>query len=417
MAENCLVDAADCVVSAEQLAPCLEHLKAFTERYAPHLCRTEQRGHAEMFLEGLLSNLRRKTVEPIAMAHDRPRRALQRFVGAGRFSDAPLVEELKRHVGEEIGDPCGALVIDPTCFEKKGDHSVGVARQWNGRIGKEDNCQKAVLIAYAAPRGVAIVDERLYLPEAWADDTDRRAECYVPRSVAFKTSWELALDLVDGAAGLPHAWVLGDEEFGRPAEFRASLRERNERYVLDVPSNTRVRPIRQPVPAKRHRLGRQPGPLDFRASDWARTRKSGAWVRILTREGTKGPIYVWATSTEVETRLDQSFGPRERLVVVRMPGASPDHKYLLTNAERSISIGAIVGAAMTRHSIEEAIQRAKGEAGLAQYEVRSWVGWHHHMTFALLACWFLTLERNQLGGKNPDHDGAADGASDCGAAA
>jgi SRSO17 transposase len=309
-------------------------------------------------------------------------------------------------------------VIDPTCFEKKGDHSVGVARQWNGRIGKEDNCQKAVLIAYAAPRGFAIVDERLYLPESWANDVERRAECYVPRSVAFKTSWELALDLVDdAAASLPHAWVVGDEEFGRPAEFRAGLRERNERYVLDVPSNTKVRPIRQSPPPKRHRLGRPPAPREFRASDWARARKSGAWVRILAREGTKGPHYVYATCAEVETRLDHSFGPRERLVVIRMPGASPEYKYLLTNAESSVSIGAIVGAALARHSIEEAIQRAKGEAGLAQYEIRSWVGWHHHMTFALLACWFLILERNRLGGENPEHDGAADGAGDRGAAA
>lgn len=417
MAETPCASATDCAVSADELSPCLENLVAFTERYAPHFRRCEQREHVVTYLEGLLSDLERKSIEPIATAHGQERRPLQRFVGAGAFSDESLLRELKAHVAEEIGNPAGVLIIDPTCFEKKGSDSVGVGRQWNGRLGKVENSQKAVLLGYAAPHGFATVDRRLYLPEDWADDRQRRAMCHVPPTIVFRNVWEIALDLIDDASALPHAWVVADDEFGRPAEFRAELRRRGERYALDVPSNTLVRPIRQPPPPRRHRRGRPPGPRGLRASEWARTRKSGAWVRVLTRDGTKGPIYVEATSTEVETRIDQSFGPRERLVAIRTIGPNPEDKFILTNAEPGISIGAIVCAAASRHYIEDAIKRAKGEAGLAHYEVRSWIGWHHHLTLSLIACWFLTLERNRLGGKNPDHDRAADRASDQAAAA
>lgn len=396
-----------CAVAPSDLRPCLQDLRAFSSRYAPHFNRVEQREHAVTYIEGRLSNLPRKTIEPIAIAHDQYRRGLQRFVGAGAYDDSPLIDELKTHVAEEIGDPSAVLVLDPSCFEKKGDDSVGVARQWNGRLGKIDNCQKAVLMAYAAPTGFAIIDERLYLPEAWAGDAVRREKCDVPEDITFKTSLELGLDLVDGCKSLPHAWVAGDDEFGRSAEFRAALRTRKERYVLDVPSNTLVRPIHQ-LPRGKRGPGRPPGNHASRASDWARARKSGAWVRILTRDGTKGPVYVEATSAIVETRLDQSFGPRERIIAIRTVGPNPDYSYCLTNAGPEICIGALVGVHAARHCVEEAINRAKGEAGLAHYEVRSWVGWHHHMTLSLLASWFLTLERNRLGEKYTDADSPAD---------
>lgn len=399
----------DSRVEAADLKDCLRNLRAFTERYAPLFVRSEQREHAHTYIEGRLSSLQRKTIEPIATAHLQRREPLQRFVGAGAFDDDLLLAELRRHVVEEIGDPAGVLILDPTCFEKKGDDSVGVARQWNGRLGKEDNCQKAVMLDYASPRGSALLDRALYMPEHRVKDREHREKCHVPREVKFRTSWQLALQLLDRAETVPHAWVVGDDELGRPAAFRAGLRRRGERYALDVPSNTLVAPVHQPrLPKKRKRGRPRKHPSSFRARDLARLRTGGAWVRILVRDGSKGPHYVLATSVDVLTRIDRKFGPRERLVIIKTIGPNPRHWYVLTNAGPEIPIGSIVGAWATRHSIEHDFERAKGDVGLAHYEVRSWVGWHHHVTLTLLALWFLMLERKRIK-KNAGTDGRADG--------
>lgn len=378
-------------VAATDLEPCLGRLALFCERYAPRFLRREQRGHAVTYIEGLLSGLGRKTIEPIATAHDQERRPLQQFVGAGAFDDDLLLRELRTHVAEVIGDRAGVFVVDPTCFEKKGTESVGVKRQWNGRTGKTDNCQKGVLLGYAAPRGMAVVDRRLYLPKEWARDEGQRTKCHVPKNVKFRKSWEIALDLLDEAKGIPHAWIVGDDEFGRPAVFRKRLRKRNERYALDVPSNTLVRPIRPSAHAPADAL-RPRRPDRMGADEWARTRPEGAWVRVLVRDGTKGPHFVLATSAEVHAKFNGAWGDRERLVVTKTISRIPEYNYILSSAGPEVPIGTIVCARGIRHSIEQLIGRAKGEAGLAHYEVRSWIGWHHHMTLSLMASWFLTLE-------------------------
>lgn len=396
------------VVTAAMLIPTLVNLRDFAKRYATHFLRSEQREHAVTYLEGLLSDLPRKTIEPIAMAHDQARRPLQRFVGAGKYDDESLLRELKAHVTEKLGDPAGVFIIDPSCFEKKGTESVGVARQWNGRIGKVDNCQKGVFLAYAAPNGTTIVDRRLYLPASWASNGLLRGKCHVPSDVEFHESWKLAIDMIDASKEMPHSWVVADDEFGRSGEFRTALRDRNERYALDVPGNTlvRLRLARQPRGGRRRN-----GPV-MRADKWAKEQKGGAWVRVLLRDGTKEPHYVLAASAVVETRVHGKFRLKERLIVVKTIGPAPEIKYILSNAEVAIAIGEVVCAAGTRHSIEESFLAGKGESGLRHYEVRSWVGWHHHMTLSLMAGWFLVLECHHLK-KNTADDCAADREGSC----
>ena len=140
------------------------------------------------------------------------------------------MRELRGHVREELAEPNGVVVIDPSAFPKKGTESCGVARQWCGRLGKVENCQVGVFLAYAATAGYAPLDRRLYLPEDWADDPKRREKCHVPAEVKFREKWRIALDLLDRSLpGLPHAWITGDDEFGRASEFRAQLRQRHER--------------------------------------------------------------------------------------------------------------------------------------------------------------------------------------------
>src|SRR5205085_10591419 len=174
-----------------------------------------------------LTGLQRKTTEPIATQAGQKRRPLQLFVGAGGWQDRPVLTELRCHVAEELGHSQGVFVLDSSGFAKKGSDSCGVARQWCGRLGKLDNCQVGVFLAYAAPRGKALLDARLYLPEDWAADTRRRAQTHVPEEVTFAEKWRLGLQLLDQARGtLPGGWVVGDDEFGRCTELRAALRLR-----------------------------------------------------------------------------------------------------------------------------------------------------------------------------------------------
>ena len=407
----------DATITAEQIKPVLENLVTFMARYTEHLYDRRQVPHARVYVRGLLSDLERKTIMPIAdeakLADPRP---LQRFVGEGRFEDAPILAELQSHVAEEMGDPAGILIGDPSCFEKKGKDSVGVQRQWNGRRGKVDNCQKGCFLGYVSPGGAALIDRRLYLPQSWIDDGAAREKCHVPSEVEFRTAPDLTMEMID-AASVPYQWFVGDEDFGRPPGFRAGLRDRNKLYAIEIPSNTHVRPVRH------DRRGKGVVGTEQRVSDLARALKPGSWNRIFIKAGTKEPIYVQAADIDVLTKPEggTSFDIDERLIVIRISGPNAkkmEYKYIISNAKKSsISIGAVVRATLARHVIEELFQRAKGEAGLAHYEVRSWVGWHHHMTFALLASWFLELERRRFRDRDPDNHGPTRRASHRDAAA
>ena len=198
------------------------------------------------------------------------------------------------------------MVIDPSAFPKKGTESCGVARQWCGRLGKVDNCQVGVFLAYAAKAGYAPLDRRLYLPEDWADDAARREKCHVPPEVKFQEKWRIALDLLDRSLpGLPHGWIVGDDEFGRAAEFRAALRQRPERYVLDVPCNTTVRDLERRRPRrKKAGVGRKREVPFQRADAWAASQPESRWERITVRDGEKGPLVVDAMSVRVRAKQD-----------------------------------------------------------------------------------------------------------------
>ena len=317
--------------------------------------------------------------------------------------------ELRGHVRAELGDDRAVLVIDASTFPKTGTDSCGVARQWCGRLGKEENCQRGIFLAYAAPGGYAPLDRRLYLPKAWASDGARRARCHVPEGVEFQEGWRIAADLLQRCRdGLPHGWVVGDDEFGRPAHFRAWLRREHERYVLDVPGDTVVRDLERRRPPRR-RAGRgAKRQVPYRRVDsWAARQPGSRWTRLTVRAGERGPLSVDAMAVRVRTKLDRRNGPEERLVVMRTVEAKPQTRYALSNAGPDVSLAGLVGVRFTRHRIEELFEAGKGESGLAHYEVRSWVGWHHHMTLALVALWFLILERRRVGGENPGGDGVA----------
>lgn len=397
---------AEADVSAEAVRGCRGRLTRFLRRYLPLFYRKEQRHNAALVIRGLLSDLERKTCEPIAYREGVERKPIQFFVGTGKWDDEAVMAELRRHVVATLADPNGVLVIDPSGFPKKGTESVGVKRQWCGRLGKIENCQVGVYLAYATAEGHGPLDRRLFLPEDWADDPERRAKCHVPDEIEHRKKWQIATDMLERHADtIPHGWVAGDDDFGRSAEFRAWLRKRQERYALDVPCDTLVRDLQARRPRRRRAgRGRKREVSFVRADVWAKQQRPSAWQRFTVRDGEKGPLEVEAIETRVRAKHDGRIGAEERLVVIRSVGPESWTAYVLTNADDKTPLADVVCAHAQRHRIEQLFEEGKGEAGLDHYEVRSWVGWHHHMTLALVALWFLQLEKRRLGEKNTRRD-------------
>lgn len=397
----------DAHLPATAVPACADHLEAFVARYLPRFYRQEQSQHARTLLRGKLTGLERKTTEPIATQAGEKRRPLQLFVGAGGWDDQAVLGELRQHVQEELADAAAVFILDPSSFPKKGTASCGVDRQWCGRLGKVDNCQVGVFLAYAAPRGCTLLEGRLYLPRTWAEDPVRRLRTHVPAEVTFQEQWRLGLDLLDRArAELPGRWVVGDDELGRCTELRADLRQRRLQYVLDVPCNTLVRELAERRPANRPG-GAARRPEFERVDQWLARQPKGRWRTVRVRDGEKGPVRVQVLLATVQTKdEDGSVGGRERLAVFRSCEGKPQTWYTLSNAHEARR-GEMAQVHGTRHRIEELFAQGNQEIGLDHYEVRSWVGWHHHMTLSLVALWFLQLERLRLGGKNPGRDGGA----------
>ena len=404
-------------VSPEAARGLLGRLEAFAAPFAASLAVPHRRRQLAEYLTGLLSELQRKTGEAIAYLHDQPRRGLQNFLGLAAWDHAPLLATLAGQVGEELGEPDAVLVFDPSAFPKKGDKSVGVARQWCGRLGKVENCQVGVFMAYVSRKGHVLVNTRLYLPGEWAGDRARRKEAGVPKGVRFRTRHRLALEILSESGGrLPHGWVAGDDEMGRPSAFRRELQARGERYLLAVPSNTLVRDLDAPPPEYAGR-GRRPMSPFLRVDRWRAALPESAWARVDVRDGEKGPLAVEAVKRRAQARTETGgTGPEELLLVTRERQADGTfkHDYYLSNADPGVPLPELSRVTKAEHRIEECLERAKGEAGLADYQVRNWSAWHHHQTLSLLAAWFLDREARR--GKNPDPraDGAAVAASDRG---
>jgi SRSO17 transposase len=391
----------DAEVPPSLLRGMVPRLDAFLGPFVAALGSDAQRGNARHYVRGLVSNLDDKNVEAIAYLHDQERQGLQKFIGQAEWDYQPLLNELARQVGDELGEPDGVLVFDPSGFPKKGTASVGVARQWCGRLGKVDNCQVGVYLAYVSRREHALVDVRLYLPKEWT--SRRRKAAGVPREVRRRTRHELALEMLDGRGSvLPHAWVVGDDEMGRCSWFRERLRVRGEHYLLAVPSNALVRDLAaEPPPYGGH--GRHPRVPFTRVDRWCVALPEAAWETIDVRDGEKGPLVVQAVRRLVQARTEGRPSEEAELLVVfreRQADGTWKRDYLLAYAPLATPLAEFARAFKAEHRVEEGLKRAKGEAGLADYQVRTWEGWHHHQTLSLVAAWFLTQEARR--GKKAD---------------
>src|SRR5216684_8763845 len=309
----------ECHVSPQIFDQVMPRLETFMAPFVATFCRREPSAHAQTYVRGLLADVERKNVESIAYRFGQDRLPLQRFIGWAEWDDAPLRQELTRQVAEQLGHAEGVLVFDPSAFVKSGSESVGVARQWCGRLGKIDNCQVAIYLGYVSGAEHTLVDMRLYLPKEWTKDKARLDKAGVPHaSRAYRTRHQLALEmLAKNGAALPHRWIAGDDAMGRPAWFRRRLAALDERYLLAVPSNTAIRDLETPLPEYRGQ-GRRPARPWHSVQAWGQALAATAWRCLDVRDGVKGPLVVEIVTRRVVSRTHRrQQGDEELLVVIR----------------------------------------------------------------------------------------------------
>ena len=415
--KNQLLD--ECQIAPEVFEQAMPRLHTFMKPFVRIFQGQAADQHAKTSVCGLLSNVERKNIASIAYRFGQSRLPLQSFIGWDAWDDAPLREELRSQVKTHLGQGDGVLVFDPSGFPKSGRESVGVARQWCGRLGKVDNCQVAISLGYVSRKGHTLVDTRLSLPKEWTKDKARLDKAGVPKtSRAYRTRHQLALEMLEhNGAALPHRWIAGDDEMGRPSWFRRRLDALGEQYLLAVPSNTSMRAMAVEPPEYSGRSRRPQRPWQH-VEAWSQSLDDTAWHRIDGRDGSKGPLVVEAVKRRVVSRTHRrQQGAQETLVVLRYRDRAQAQvvkvDYSLSNAAPETSLEECARVAKAEHRIEECLQRSKSEAGLADYEVRNWTGWQQHQTLSLLATWFLVQETDRGKKMDPCDHLATDSSGHC----
>jgi SRSO17 transposase len=356
-------------------------LDALVEQIAPRFRRIEARRRVRTYLQGLLAPVERKNGWQLAEhAGDRTPDAVQDFLARMRWDADQVRDDLRSYVVAQLGDADGVLVLDETGFVKKGTKSVGVQRQYSGTAGRIENCQIGVFLGYASRHGHALIDRALYLPEVWANDLARRGAAGVPETAAFATKPQLGRQMLERAfaAGVPCCWVTGDSVYGADYALRRCVEKSGRGYVLAVTS--------------RQRLG-------FKTvADWLEDVPGNGWQRLSAGDGAKGPrLYDWAY-LPCEW-LETASGWRKGLLIRRKLAQPEAFTFYLTLSPDTVALSDLVRVAGTRWTIEACFEAAKGEVGLDQYEVRSWTGWHRHITLAMLAHAYLAALRRAAGGE------------------
>lgn len=357
---------------------------AFHARFAHHFYRQEYRQRSAHYLRALLSPIARKNGWQLAEAMgETDPNGVQRLLFGARWDADAVIAELQTVVMEHFGDPTdGVLVIDETGFLKKGTHSVGVARQYSGTAGKVENCQIGVFLTYASARGATFLDRRLYLPESWAQDADRRTAAHVPETITFQTKPRLARTMLSEAFahGVRAGWVTADSVYGSERALWLWLARRHQPFVLGVRSTERVWLI-DADGSRRQRTVVQAAagvtPAD--------------WQRHSAGDGTQGPRwYDWAWLPVAGVR-QEDWG--HWLLVRRSCSAPEEMAFYLVGGPASVTLPQALRVAGMRWTIESCLEEAKGETGLDEYEVRHWHSWHRHITLSMLAHAFLASSR------------------------
>ncbi len=362
--------------------------------------RKEQIDLSLCYLQGLLSELDRKSVEPMALrlrGKDKVRN-LQRFMGDYKWDEEYIGLRHKEELSKLLFETDGVLSVDSSEVVKKGKESVGVSRQYCGRLGKVENCQSGVYMAYASTKGYGLVDRRLFVPEKWFDPEyeERRKRCKMPEDLVFKKKPELAVEMINKLSGsglFSFRWITCDSIFGNSPDFLENIPP-HVFYLADIAKSRKVWTNTQESGNCRKRVERK-------VSDIAQD-KNVKWKLVLLAEGAKGPIYGFVARTRVFVD-DESKTAKERWLYLRKDPKTDEIKYCLSNASVETPLREMIRVCMLRWPIEQSFQEGKSELGMGDYEHRSWPAWHRHMTFVFLAQLFLLRMRGVLKKNDSSH--------------
>ena len=390
-------------MNSKELREARGRLEAFVDPLLPLLGRTERRHWGAFYIQGLLLEGGRKTAAGMAERYGGDEQSLQQFVNQSPWDWMSLRRELAMLMAKEAGSRV-AWVLDDTGFPKKGRHSVGVTRQYSGTLGKVGNCQIGVSLNYATDEGCFPIDLQLYLPQSWTNDPARCRKARIPEEVTFKRKWELGLEMIDRARdwGLPEGVVVTDAGYGVATKFRAGLRKQKAHYMVGITAEVGVwqqqvhlaPPPYQGRGRPRTRSYDLPSPQSV--LEVANSLPVGSWCEVTWREGTKGPL----TSRFCATRVQPSHGHAHGKVTEPMqwllmewPSDQPKPtKFWLSTLPDDTPLRELVSWAKIRWWVEQNYQQLKQEVALDHFEGRSWIGWHHHVTLAMMAFDFLVLE-------------------------
>jgi SRSO17 transposase len=409
----------DTSMTTDELRAAAGELVRLHERFAPLFGRKEAQAHSLVYLNGLFLGQERKSAEPMALVFGEPDDdgigqnqvlGLQRFLTHSRWEFQDIQREIQHVFAEELLPSTATWsigtigVIDGSGFPKKGTESVGVKRQYCGRLGKTENCQVGVFLTGVTPAGTALLDYQLYLPKEWASDHKRRKKVRVPKEVRFRTQPQIAAELLQRTQEtgvVRFDWVIADEAFGSNGSLLDILEERKQKYLLEVPATTTVwtvDPVRE-VPAGRG-VGRPPTcprrDAVHSVKAVAESLPATAWHAYRVREGACGPLVFEFAAVRVWAVRHRKPGPAIWLMIRRSLGADAEIKYYVSNAAADTRLETLALVSGCRFRVEEFFEEGKSYLGMAQYEARAWSSWHHHMSLVALAHLFVTLTRERL---------------------
>src|SRR5581483_3520707 len=413
-----------------QLGPKLNRfLKQFDDCFA----RKDTRGHLPVFIQGQLSDLPEKSVEPIAVEAGVPPRTLQEFLSLLKWDHDRMRDRLQAIVRTEHAGPHGIGMFDETSDPKKGDKTPGVQKQWCGRLGKTENCIVTVHLAYAVDDFHCLLDGELFLPESWANDRERCREAGIPDGMAYRPKWQIALELYDRAVTnqLSFEWVTFDEGYGGKPDFLRSLTARGQHYVGEIPRTftgwlTAPRVVTRPYHARQRGRGRRVprlacgSPRAQAVGDMmnAPPLRDQPWQRWRVKDGEKGPV-VWECKHVLFFPKDENGlpGAAHHLVIARNVLDPSEPKFFISNAPANTSVGTLLKVAFSRWRIERCFEDQKSEIGLDQYEGRRYLGLKRHLILSSVSYLFLARVRQAWAGEKSGADGVPAPYGDGGAGA
>lgn len=407
--------APECNLTEQDIQRFVEEMKDYVALFEPAFQRAEQLEWSKTYLHGLLGDAPRKNIERIALELGENVRSLQHFIGQSPWKAEPVIAIHQRLVAETLGEADGVALIDESGVVKQGDDSVGVAAQYCGSVGKVANSQVGVYLGYASRKGYSLIEGQLFMPEAWFDGehAKKRIACSVPEELEFKTKPEIGLELLRRSiqrGDLPFEWVAADELYGDSPAFRDGVAELNKKYFTEIKCSSliwRCRPEvyvpewkgrgRRPT---RLRL-RNPSDQPMRVDQWVFHIPKDSWTRATIKEGSKGPIVCDFAFLRVVEARNGLPGPEVWLIIRRNLDAPTELKFYFSNAPANTPLIEFVRVSGMRWPIETIFEEAKGEVGFDHYEMRSWLGWHHHMLLVSLAHHFLVRLRIRFQSQAP----------------